>query len=80
MKKLIAHEVIYNRLEILVDSRGKTQFIMCRRREDQDGDTNWVLFKGSEVLAVNAYRACHKAFLLENGWAIVKELDSTSNS
>ena len=56
MKKLIIHELINNRLEILVDARGKTQFILARRREDEHGDTHWQLFKANELLATSPYR------------------------
>ena len=56
MKKLIAHELINNRLEILVDARGKTKFILARRREDEYGNTHWQLFKDNELLATSPYR------------------------
>jgi hypothetical protein len=56
MKKLIAHELIKNKLEILVDAKGITRFILARRNEIKDGDTHWQLFKGNELLAVSPYR------------------------
>lgn len=56
MKKLIAHELVKNRLEILVDAKGITRFILARRREEHYGDQKWQLFKKNEVLAVSPYR------------------------
>ena len=56
MKKLLAHELVFNRLEILVDARGKTQFILARRLDKDHGDTYWQLFKDNELLATSAYR------------------------
>lgn len=56
MKKLIVTEFIKNRLEVLVDVRGKTQFILARRREEEHGDRHWQLFQGNTFLGSSAYR------------------------
>jgi hypothetical protein len=68
MKKLIAHELVKNRLEILVDAKGITRFILARRSELQDGDTRWQLFKKNEVLAVSPYR--HDLYSKLAGFAV----------
>jgi len=75
MKKLIAHELITNRLEILVDAKGITRFILARRREDRDGDTKWQLFQAKKLLAVSPYR--HDLYSLLEDFAVKQpsELD-----
>jgi hypothetical protein len=56
MKKLIAQELIQNQLEILVDAKGITRYILARRREKQDGDTHWQLFQGNTHIDTSPYR------------------------
>jgi hypothetical protein len=56
MKKLIAHELIPNKLEILVDAKGITRFILARRQEEKFGDTHWQLFQGDTHIETSPYR------------------------
>lgn len=71
MKKLIATELIKNRLEVLVDVRGKTQFILARRREEEYNDTYWQLFQGDTLLGSSPYRHDLYGDLNPKGYAVI---------
>jgi len=77
MKKLFSYEVVHNKVEILIDTRGKTRFILARRNEAVDGDTRWGLFNGPNCLHISPYRADLICKLNDWGYA-VKNTDSNS--
>ena len=66
------HEVVDNRVQILVDARGVIRFVMARRNEESPHfDRKWVLFDGPHILEISAYRADLCRYLRDCGWRVM---------
>lgn len=79
MKKLFAHQVVFSKTILLVNSKNKIKFVLTRKRHDMDkqGQSHWMLLSGSELLAEDPFRNTLYSFLeKEMGYKIEEMLDS----